>query len=126
MKELTKAEEQIMQYLWKLEKAFLKDVVDQFPEPRPAYTTVSTVIRVLVKKGFIGYRTYSKVYEYFPLVSKSEYFRYHFKSVIRNFFNGSVANFASFFAEGDDLSLSELEKIRQVFDEKINEKKKPE
>jgi len=77
----------------------------------------------LVKKGFIGYNSYSRVNEYYPLVSKSEYFRYHFKSVIRNFFNGSVANFASFFTEGEDISLSELEKMRQMLDKKINEKK---
>jgi BlaI family penicillinase repressor len=70
MKELTKAEEQIMQYLWRMKKAFLKDIVEQFPEPKPAYTTVSTVIRVLVKKGFIGYNTYGKVHEYFPKVTK--------------------------------------------------------
>jgi len=126
MKELTKAEEQVMQYLWKLEKAFLKDIVDQFPEPKPAYTTISTVIRVLVKKGFISYNTYSKVYEYYPLISKSEYFRFHFKSVIRNFFNGSVANFASSFTEGEDISVSELEKIKQLIEEKIDQKKKAE
>ena len=69
MKELTKAEEQVMQYLWKIEKGFVKDIVEQFPEPRPAYTTITTVIRVLVNKGFIGYQTYGKVNEYYPLVS---------------------------------------------------------
>jgi len=97
MKELTKAEEQVMQYIWKLEKAFLKDIVEQFPDPKPAYTTISTVIRVLVKKEFVAYNTYSKVHEYFPLVSKTEYFRIHFKGFVKSFFNGSVSNFASFF-----------------------------
>jgi BlaI family transcriptional regulator, penicillinase repressor len=123
MKELTKAEEQVMQYLWKLQKAFLKDIVEQFPEPRPAYTTISTVIRVLVKKGFIDYNTYSKVHEYFPLISKSEYFRLHFKSMVKTFFNGSVSSFASFFTENEDISISELEKIKKAVETKIQQKK---
>jgi len=124
MKELTKAEEQVMQYLWKLEKAFLKDIVDRFPEPKPAYTTISTVIRVLVKKGFIGYHTYSKVHEYYPLVKKKEYFKQHFRSVVKNFFNDSASNFASFFTEDENISLTELEKIKRMVEMKINEKKK--
>ena len=124
MKDLTKAEVQVMKYLWKLEKAFLKDIVDQFPDPKPAYTTISTVIRVLVKKGFIGYFTYSKVHEYYPLITKSEYFHSHFKGIVKNFFNGSVSNFASFFTEGDDMSITELEKIKEMVDNKINLKKR--
>ena len=123
MKELTKAEEQVMQCIWKLEKAFLKNIVDQFPEPKPAYTTISTVIRVLVKKGFLAYNTYSKVHEYYPLVSKDEYFHHHFKGIIKTFFNGSVANFASFFTEGEDISITELEKIRKLVEQKISLKK---
>jgi BlaI family transcriptional regulator, penicillinase repressor len=123
MKELTKAEEQIMQCIWRLEKAFLKDIVDQFPEPKPAYTTISTVIRVLVKKGFVAFNTYSKVHEYYPLISKNEYFRYHFKGIVKTFFNGSVANFASFFTEGEDISVSELEKIKKMVDQKLEVKK---
>ncbi len=123
MKELTKAEKQVMQYIWKLEKAFLKDIVEQFPEPKPAYTTISTVIRVLVKKGFIGYNTYSKVHEYYPIISKDVYFKKHFKGIIKNFFNGSVSNFASFFTEDKDLSISELEQIKKMVEQKITEKK---
>lgn len=123
MKALTKAEEQVMQYLWKMEKTFLKDIVQQFPEPRPAYTTISTVIRVLVKKGFIAYNTYSKVHEYYPLVSKSEYLQVHLKGVVKNFFNGSVSSFASFFTGGEDLSLTELEEIKRLVESKIDQKK---
>lgn len=118
-KELTKAEEQVMQCLWKLEKGFLKDIVDQFPEPRPAYTTVSTVIRVLVRKGFIGYNAYGKTNEYYPLVSKNYYFQNHVKSLINNYFNGSTPEFASFFAN-DQLNLSELEEIKKLIEEKIS------
>lgn len=121
-KELTKAEEQVMQFLWKINKGFLKDIVDQFPVPKPAYTTVSTVIRVLVKKGFIGYNTYGKINEYYPLVSKTSYFQNHVKSLIANYFHGSTPEFASFFAN-DQLNLSELEEIKKMIEEKINELK---
>ena len=118
-KELTKAEEQVMQYLWKIDKGFLKDVVDQFPEPRPATTTVSTVIRVLVKKGFIGYHAYGKIHEYYPLVSKEDYFRNHVKTIITNYFHGSAPEFASFFAN-EQFDLSELEEIKGIIEEKIS------
>ena len=123
-KELTKAEEQIMQYLWKIEKGFLKDIVDQFPEPKPAYTTISTVIRVLVKKQFINYNTYGKIHEYYPLISKNEYFRSHINSIIRNFYNGSMRNFASFFTSGKEFNITELEEIKNIIEEKIEQKKK--
>jgi BlaI family transcriptional regulator, penicillinase repressor len=118
-KELTKAEEQLMQYLWKIQKGFLKDIVDQFPAPKPAYTTVSTVIRVLVRKGFIGYNSYGKIHEYFPLLSKSDYFQNHVHSIINTFFNGSAPEFASFFAN-EQLNLSELEEIKKMIEEKIS------
>jgi Predicted transcriptional regulator len=117
-KELTKAEEQVMQLLWKINNGFLKDIVDLFPEPKPAYTTVSTVIRVLVKKGFIGYNTYGKINEYYPLISKNDYFQNHVKSIITNYFHGSTPEFASFFAN-DQLKLSELEEIKAMIEEKI-------
>lgn len=117
-KELTKAEEQVMQILWKIDKGFLKDIVDRFSEPKPAYTTVSTVIRVLVKKGFIAYNTYGKIHEYYPLISKSSYFQNHVKSIITNYFDGSTPEFASFFAN-EQLKLSELEEIKQMIEEKI-------
>lgn len=124
MQELTKAEEQVMQYLWKLKKCFLKDIVEQFPEPKPAYTTISTVIRVLVKKDFIAFNTYGKVHEYYPLISKREYFRKHLKRVINSHFNGSASSFASFFATDKELDLSELEDIKNIFEEQINKMKK--
>lgn len=121
-KELTKAEEQVMQILWKINKGFLKDIVDRFPIPKPAYTTVSTVIRVLVKKKFIGYNTYGKINEYYPLISKNDYFQNHVKNIITNYFEGSTSEFASFFAN-EQLNLSELEEIKQMIEEKINQLK---
>ena len=126
MKELTKAEEQVMQYLWDLGKGFLKDIVEAFPEPRPAYTTISTVIRVLVKKGFIGFNSYGKSHEYFPEVSRREYFSKHLNSMITDHFGGSMVDFASFFAGNEALDLTELEEIRSLIDQKINEIRKEE
>jgi predicted transcriptional regulator len=118
-KELTKAEEQIMQYLWELGKGFLKDIVDRFPEPKPAYTTVSTVIRVLVKKGFIGFNAYGKIHEYYPLITKEDYFKGHVKNIVANFFNGSAPAFASFFAD-EQMNLTELEDLQRMIEDKIN------
>ncbi|MFH0757933.1 MAG: BlaI/MecI/CopY family transcriptional regulator [Bacteroidota bacterium] len=119
MKELTKAELQVMHHIWELKKCFLKDIVEAFPEPRPAYTTISTVIRVLVKKGFMGYNTYGKVHEYYARVSRHSYFRTHVKSIINNHFDGSVVSFASFFTGDETMNVGELEEIRQLIDQKI-------
>jgi BlaI family transcriptional regulator, penicillinase repressor len=123
-KELTKAEEQVMQNLWKLEKGFLADIVDSFPLPRPAYTTIATVIRVLVKKGFIGFHAYGKSNEYFPMISKDKYFQGQVNSIIRNFYGGSASSFASFFTNSEKLELKELEEIRSLIEHKISEHKK--
>ncbi|MBQ0736161.1 BlaI/MecI/CopY family transcriptional regulator [Aquimarina celericrescens] len=119
MKELTKAEEQVMQYIWKLKKAFLKDIVEQFPEPKPAYTTISTVVRVLVKKGFLQYESFGKIRRYFPTISKEGYFKKHINSVIANFFSGSKSKFALFFTQDEDLNLTELEEMKQMIEQKI-------
>ena len=121
-KQLTRAEEQVMHYLWEIERGFLKDVIEKFPEPKPAYTTVSTVIRVLVKKEVIGFTAYGKTNEYFPLISKNDYFKSRLKPIITNYFSGSTSNFASYFAD-QKLNISELEEIRQLVDEKIKKLK---
>lgn len=126
MKELTKAEEQVMQYLWDLDKGFLKDIVEKFPEPRPAYTTISTVIRVLVKKGVIRYRTYGKTNEYYPAISREKYFRGHVKTLITDHFDGSVVDFASFFTGGKEVDITELEEIQRLVEKKIQEIKREE
>ncbi len=117
-KSLTKAEEQVMHYLWELERGFLKNILEKFPEPRPAYTTVSTVIRVLVKKQFIGFKTYGKTNEYYPLITKSEYFRQEVKPILSNYFNSSPSTFASYFTNVK-MNLSELEEIKKLIDVKI-------
>jgi predicted transcriptional regulator len=124
MIELTKAEEQVMQYLWNIKKGFLKDLVEQYPEPKPAYTTVSTVVRVLVNKKAIAYKTYGKANEYYPLIEKKDYTKRYMKSLVSNFFDNSQKQFASFFTKESDLTISELEELKQLIDQKITEKKK--
>lgn len=119
MNDLTKAEEQVMQYIWKLEKSFLKDIVEQFPEPKPAYTTISTVVRVLVRKEFLKYDSYGKIRQYYATISKDKYFNRHIKGVVSNFFSGSSNNLALFFAEKEDMNLTELEKIKKLIEHKI-------
>lgn len=111
MKELTKAEEQIMQLLWEQEKAFVKDIIEKIPEPKPAYNTVSTIIRILEKKGFVGYTAYGKTHEYFPLVSRKDYTRTYMRNFMRNYFSGSFQEMVSFFAKEDNMSLSDLDEL---------------
>lgn len=123
MKQLTRAEEQVMQVLWDLKKAYVKNILDILPEPKPAYNTVSTIIRILEKKGVIGYTPIGKAHEYFPLISKKEYRKKYFKGFLSNYFGSSYMALTSFFANEQNLSLTELEDIRQMIDEHIEQKK---
>ncbi len=111
MRELTKAEEQIMHILWDLKKGFVKNIVDQFPDPKPAYNTVSTIIRILEQKGFVGHTAYGKTHEYFPMVPKKEYTRSYLKNFVQNYFKGSFQEMVSFFAREDKLSVEELDAL---------------
>lgn len=123
MKELTKAEEQVMQVLWKLEKGFVNDVLDKFPEPKPAYNTTSTIIRILEKKGFIGHKAYGKTHEYFPLISKKEYTRKYFKGFMNNYFSNSYQSLASFLTSDKSISIQELEEMKMLMEEEIAKQK---
>ena len=111
MKELTRAEEQVMQFLWRMDKAFVKDIVEKMPEPKPAYNTVSTIIRILEKKGFVGHNAYGKTHEYFPLIGRKEYTRLFMKNFMRNYFSGSFQEMVSFFAREDNMSITELDEM---------------
>ena len=122
--ELTKTEEQLMKYLWKLEKAFMKDLLGAFPEPKPATTTVATLLKRMIDKGFVGYHTHGSVREYYPLVKKSAYFSKHINGLIKNFFNDSAAQFASFFTAETNLTEKELEELKKIVDQQIQKKKK--
>lgn len=119
MKELTKAEEQLMQILWKIEKGFLKDIVEEYHEPKPAYTTISTVLNVLIRKEIIDFNMYGKSREYFPKISKESYTKQSVDSLINKFFDKSAKHFASFFTNQKEISIDELKEIREIIDNQI-------
>ncbi|MGV8095594.1 MAG: BlaI/MecI/CopY family transcriptional regulator [Mangrovibacterium sp.] len=118
IKQLTKAEEQVMQIIWKLNEAAVKEVVEHFSKPKPAYTTVATVLNVLEKKGFVDRRKTGNTNLFTPLISKVDYTRYQFSSLLKNYFNGSFPKMATFFARENQLDLAGLEAIlKQAGDE---------
>lgn len=124
MKALTKAEEQVMKYLWELGTGYLKNIVAQYDESAPAYTTVSTVVNVLVKKKFIGFKTHGKSKEYYPLVSKATYARQSLQGIMHTFFNDSPKQFASFFTQQNDLSIEELRELQEMIALEIKKQQK--
>jgi len=124
MIQLSKTEEQLMQFLWKRKKAFLKDLLEDFPEPKPATTTVATLLKRVNDKGFIGYKLFGKSREYFPLIKKTDYFSNHVNGLIKNFFNDSASQFASFFTRETHLTTAELEELKKVIDAQIKKQKK--
>ncbi len=112
MQALTEAEEKIMQILWKIRKGFVKDILEQFPEDKkPAYNTVSTIVRILEVKGFVGHTAYGKTHEYYPLVAKSDYTKFYLGNFLKGYFGGSFAGLVSFFAKEENLNLEELEDL---------------
>ncbi len=123
MKELTKAEEQVMQIIWKTGGGFVKELIQFFDDPKPAYNTVSTIIRILETKGFIDHKSYGKTYEYFPVISKEEYKRGFFKKFISNYFDNSFQGLLSFFSKEGDLSVEEMEQIKRLIQKEIEDKK---
>lgn len=120
---LTSAEEQIMKLLWKLDRAFIRDLLSEFPDPKPAPTTIITLLKRMIDKGFVNYRQCGNSREYFPLVKKSEYFSDHLNGLIKDFFNSSTTQFASFFANETTMSPEELKELRDIVDRKIASKK---
>jgi predicted transcriptional regulator len=123
MKELTRAEEQIMHVLWFLGQAYVKDIIERIPEPKPAYNTVSTIVRILEKKGFVGHEAFGKTHRYRPLVAKEDYTQAFLRSFVRNYFDNSYQELVSFFAKDRDMSLSELEEILTALREEIRKQK---
>jgi predicted transcriptional regulator len=113
MLELTRAEEQVMQILWDLDGGFVKDIVERFEEPKPAYTTVSTIIRILEKKQIVGHQAFGRTYRYIPLIRREDYAAQSADNLINNYFSGSVEELLSFFVKEKNLSAKELEKILQ-------------
>ncbi|QCX40385.1 BlaI/MecI/CopY family transcriptional regulator [Aureibaculum algae] len=119
---LSKTEEQLMQYLWKLEKAFMKDLLTIYPEPKPATTTIATLLKRMIGKGFVAYKLYGNAREYYPLIKKKDYFAKHVNGLIKTFFNDSASQFASFFTEETNLTKEELEELKKLIDKQIKEK----
>jgi len=124
MMKLTNAEEQVMKYIWKLERAYLKNILDEFPEPKPANTTIATLLKRMTDKGFVGYNQHGSNREYFPLVKKTEYFSKQVNSMIKNYFNNSASQFASFITNETNLNLTDLEELKQLVEQKIKNQKK--
>lgn len=124
MLQLTNSEEQLMQHLWQLQKAFMKDLLEAYPEPKPATTTVATLLKRMIDKNFVAYNEFGNSREYYPLVKKTDYFSKYVNGLISNFFNNSASQFASFFTTETNLSTSELEELKKIIDSEIQKKKK--
>lgn len=121
-KDLTKAEEQVMQILWQLEKGFVNDVIAQMPEPKPAYNTVSTIIRILEKKGFVAYEAFGKSHRYYALVSMEEYTDKSLNSLMKGYFGNSYHNLVSYFTKAEKVSVADLEAMRDIIDQELKNK----
>ena len=118
---LTDSEEVIMETLWEKEKAFMKDILESYPEPKPATTTVATLLKRMQNKDLVGYKLYGNSREYFPKVAKSEYFKEEMTSMIDRFFNSSVTQFASFFTSNTKLTQKQLKELREIINQQIDE-----
>ena len=119
---LSRTEEELMHYLWRLKKAFMKDLMETIPEPKPATTTVSTLLKRMQDKNFVGYETVGNMREYFPMVSKESYFAKHLKGLIKNFFDDSPAQFASFFTKKTELTQEELIQLKEIIEDQLKNK----
>lgn len=121
---LTRAEEEVMQILWKIERGVVKDIIEHFPDPRPAYNTVSTIIRILESKGFVDHKAYGKTHEYFPLVSKDDYSRKFISNFVKGYFNNSFHKMVSFFSSNEEIDIKELEQTLNLMKQQIANRKK--
>ncbi len=121
MKELTKAEQQIMKILWEIEKGFVKDIIDKMPSPKPAYNTVSTIVRILVKKEFVGFKSYGKSHEYYPIIGKDEYRSFFMKNLVSDYFSGSFQKMVSFFAKEHNMDITELDELLNEVKDELKE-----
>jgi len=123
MKKLTKAEEEIMQIVWELKQGFVNDIMDKLPLPKPAYNTVSTIVRILEKKGFVSHNAFGNTHQYFPIVTKEDYSASLLKGIIQNYFGNSYKQMVSFFSKDTEISLKELEEIKELMENQINKLK---
>lgn len=121
---LSKTEEVLMDLIWTNEKIFLKDLIEYYPDPKPASTTIATLLKRMQDKGFVGYKLYGNSREYYPLVNKSDYFSSHFEGIIKNYFGNSALQFASFFTTSSNLTKAELEDLKKIVDQQIKKQDK--
>jgi BlaI family transcriptional regulator, penicillinase repressor len=117
MKKFTRKEEEVMKILWKLEKAFVKDIIEEYDDPKPHYNTISSLVRLLQDKGIIGFKQYGNTYEYFPLVTKEEYRKTFMKQVVNDYFDNSYKSAVAFFVKEKGLSSTELEELIKLIKE---------
>jgi BlaI family penicillinase repressor len=120
--ELTRAEEQIMQILWKIEKGFIKDILDHFNDPKPAYTTVATFMKILEKKGYVSYEPYGNAHQFYPLVSKDDYSKSHVNPIFKRYFKGSIKDVVSFFADNNKVTINDIDNAINLLTEIKNRK----
>ena len=123
MNKLSKSEEQLMEYIWQREKAFMKDLIDCYPEPKPASTTIATLLKRMTDKAVIAFTQYGNSREYYPLINKADYFSKHVNTMIKNYFDDSVLQFASFFTKETNLTREQLEELKKIIDSEIKKKK---
>jgi BlaI family transcriptional regulator, penicillinase repressor len=122
--QLSKAEEQLMEIIWKYEQVFMKDLIENSPDPKPATTTIATLLKRMQDKGFVAYTVFGNSRQYYALVKKEDYFSKHVKGIIKNYFDNSAMQFASFFTRATNLTTAELEDLRKIVDQEIKRKKK--
>jgi BlaI family transcriptional regulator, penicillinase repressor len=120
--ELTRAEEQIMQILWKIEKGFIKDVLDGFDDPKPAYTTVATFMKILEKKGFVSHETLGNAHKFYPLISKEEYSKTQLNSIFSKYFKGSIREVVTFFSDNNKVNITDIDSAIKLLNEIKNKK----
>lgn len=120
---LSKTEEQLMEYLWTNGEMFMKDIIDVYSEPKPATTTIATLLKRMQDKGFVAYKLFGNSRQYYPLVKKEAYFSKHVSGMVKDFFGNSALQFASFFTRTSDLSVEELEDLKRIVEQEINKKK---
>lgn len=123
MKEITKAQQEILQILWEIGEGVVNDIIDRLPNPKPAYNTVSTVVRVLEKKGYVGHKAIGKTHIYYPLVKEGEFAKHQLKGFLKNHFGNSIKKMVTFFANEEKISLNELEDLRKLVEQEIKKQK---
>jgi predicted transcriptional regulator len=123
MRELTRAEEQVMQVLWKIRKGFVKDILEHFDDPKPAYNTVSTIVRILQDKGFVDHKAYGRTHEYFTIVSKDKYSESHLSTFVNDYFSNSFGKMVSFFAKENRISVREMEEVMKIMENEVKKQK---